>query len=116
MCVYEQHEEDSGDEDDDKEVKVDVKLGPVIKYSEVCISTFWFCILPSCWVHQCGRVVFQIAGLPAEKMVYKFFRAVLKQWEEDLLKRTERSGLPSSSYLLIWCLNMYLCVCMYVWT
>eukprot|EP01036_Dinobryon_divergens_P031803 gene31803-41274_t len=60
-----EHEEDSGDEDDDKEVKADIKLGPTIKYSE-------------------------IAGLPAEKMVYKFFRAVLKQWEEDLLKRTER--------------------------
>ena len=35
--MYEQHEEDSGDEDDDKEVKADVKLGPTIKYSEVNI-------------------------------------------------------------------------------
>ena len=35
----------------------------------------------------------QIPGLPAEKMVYKFFRALMKQWEADLLKRTERLGL-----------------------
>ena len=34
-CMYEQHEEDSGDEEEDKEGKVDVKLGPTIKYSEV---------------------------------------------------------------------------------
>lgn len=62
-------EEESADEEDKGEGEGEEEGGKEAKWLEVKYS--------------------EIPGLPAEKVVYKYFRAVVKQWEADLQKREE---------------------------